>query len=286
MIRNVFFFEEYQLNYLIGTLKTPHISILNGITMGGGVGISVHGKFRIATENTLFAMPETGIGFFPDVGGTYFLPRLHNSFGTFLALTGHKLKGKAVRAAGIATHFIPSSRINEAEEAISNIKRKNEDDVNHVLNTFSEQCQWGDTEFTPELLEKINAFYSKSSVEEILELLKGDPSEFAAQQLKTLKKMSPTSLKITLQQMQRGKNLSLKEALELEYAISQNFMNGHDFFEGVRSLLVTKTNNPQWNPSNIEGVGNVDHYFNYSSDMTRLNLSDLNQKIKLNSSKL
>jgi len=145
------------------------------------------------------------------------------------------------------------------------------------LNKFSQQCNWSDTDITEEILNKIHQIFSKNSVEEIIEGLKKDNSEFAAKQLQALKKMSPSSLKITLQQMKRGKNLSFKEALELEYAISQNFMKGHDFFEGVRSLLVTKTNDPKWKPPTLEEIKeeDVNKYFNYTNEMTKLDLSNI-----------
>lgn len=270
-----FFFEEYLLNYRIGTLKTPHVAILNGITMGGGVGLSVHGSFRVATENTLFSMPETGIGFFPDVGGTYFLPRLNRSLGTFLALTGCRLKGKAIKAAGIATHFVPSSHIEQLEGEISEIKGKDASKVTHVLGKYAQPCHWGETDFSEDTLGMIERVFSKNSMEEIIEGLKNENSEFAAKQLATLHKNSPFSLKVTFEQMKRGKSLDLRQSLELEYAMSQNFMRGHDFYEGVRELLVTKSNSPQWKPSSLQQINNeqVQSYFHYPAGIKKLDLS-------------
>eukprot|EP01126_Amoeba_proteus_P021381 TRINITY_DN2171_c0_g1_i1.p1 TRINITY_DN2171_c0_g1~~TRINITY_DN2171_c0_g1_i1.p1 ORF type:complete len:262 (+),score=35.35 TRINITY_DN2171_c0_g1_i1:83-868(+) len=138
-----FFREEYVLNHLIGTLRTPHVAIIDGITMGGGVGLSVHGKFRVASDNTVFAMPETGIGFFPDVGGTYFLPRLKGALGMFLGLTGYRLKGKHVVCAGIGTHYVPTENLKELENSLSMLTSKDSQHVEELISKFSTPVDWG-----------------------------------------------------------------------------------------------------------------------------------------------
>jgi len=257
-----FFRKEYTLNHLIGSLQTPHIAILNGITMGGGVGVSVHGKFRVATETTLFAMPETGIGFFPDVGGSYFLPRLAGSLGMFLGLTGYRLKGKHVAAAGVATHFVSQADLPSLEEDLSKLDNKDPKNVATVLNKYQKTADWNDSELSPHL-ELINQIFSLGSVEEIFSALLSSNSEFASSILQTLSKMSPTSLKVTHEQIRRGKSMSLAEALQMEFKMTGHFMKGHDFFEGVRELLVTKTKNQKWNPPTLEETDNekVQQYF-------------------------
>uniref|UniRef100_A0A665W4L3 3-hydroxyisobutyryl-CoA hydrolase n=1 Tax=Echeneis naucrates TaxID=173247 RepID=A0A665W4L3_ECHNA len=221
-----FFREEYILNNAIGTCRKPYIALIDGITMGGGVGVSVHGRFRVATEKTTFAMPETAIGLFPDVGGGYFLPRLRGKLGLFLAMTGFRLKGRDVQRAGIATHFVESKKVH---------------------------CS----------LMPCLQLFSSSSVEGIMQNLKADGSEFAKKQAETLSKMSPTSLKITYKQQQAGASLSLQDVLVMEYRLTQACMKGCDFYEGVRAVLVDKDQNPVWNPSRLEEVSDqrVDQCF-------------------------
>ncbi|XP_060909896.1 3-hydroxyisobutyryl-CoA hydrolase, mitochondrial [Labrus mixtus] len=251
-----FFRQEYILNNTIGTFKKPYIALIDGITMGGGVGLSVHGRFRVATEKTLFAMPETAIGLFPDVGGGYFLPRLQGKLGLFLALTGFRLKGRDVQRAGVATHFVESMKIPELEEELVHMKSPSNEDISKVLDSYQNQSSL-DAE-KPFVLDKhmsdINRLFSSSSVEGIMQDLKADGSEFAKKQAETLSKMSPTSLKMTYKQLQAGATLSLQDVLVMEYRLSQACMRGCDFYEGVRALLVDKDQNPKWNPSTLEEV--------------------------------
>uniref|UniRef100_A0A8C6LHR6 3-hydroxyisobutyryl-CoA hydrolase n=1 Tax=Nothobranchius furzeri TaxID=105023 RepID=A0A8C6LHR6_NOTFU len=244
-----FFREEYILNNAIGAYRKPYIAIIDGITMGGGVGLSVHGRFRVATEKTLFAMPETAIGLFPDVGGGYFLPRLRGKLGLFLALTGFRLKGRDVQRAGVATHFVESNKVLKLE----------------CFLCFCPQSSL-DSE-KPFVLEKhlseIDRLFSSSSVEGIMQNLRADGSDFANKQAETLSKMSPTSLKITFKQLQLGAALSLQDVLVMEYRLSQACMRGCDFHEGVRAVLVDRDQNPKWNPSTLDQVSDqlVDKYF-------------------------
>uniref|UniRef100_A0A672HHF1 3-hydroxyisobutyryl-CoA hydrolase n=1 Tax=Salarias fasciatus TaxID=181472 RepID=A0A672HHF1_SALFA len=233
----VLFKEEYILNNAIGTYKKPYVAIIDGITMGGGVGLSVHGRFRVATEKTLFAMPETAIGLFPDVGGGYFLPRLRGKLGLFLALTGFRLKGRDVQRAGVATHFVESQKVR-----------------------FNRP-----SDLTPDPVSPLRPFrlFSSSSVEGIIQNLKADGSDFAKKQAETLARMSPTSLKITFKQIQLGATLSLQDVFVMEYRLSQACMRGSDFYEGIRAVLVDKDHSPKWNPSTLEEVSDqsVDQCF-------------------------
>lgn len=251
-----FFREEYILNNAIGTCKKPYIALIDGITMGGGVGLSVHGQFRVATEKTLFAMPETAIGLFPDVGGGYFLPRLQGKLGLFLALTGFRLKGRDVQRAGVATHFVESKKIADLEKELVDLKSPSFENISNVLQAYHNQSSL-DSE-KPFVLEKhmsdIDRLFSSSSVEGIVQQLKADGSEFANKQAETLSRMSPTSLKITYKQLQAGAALSLSDVLVMEYRLSQACMRGRDFYEGVRAVLVDKDQSPKWSPSTLEEV--------------------------------
>ncbi|XP_078183209.1 3-hydroxyisobutyryl-CoA hydrolase, mitochondrial isoform X5 [Callithrix jacchus] len=225
-IAPLFFREEYMLNNAIGSCQKPYVALLHGITMGGGVGISVHGQFRVATEKCLFAMPETAIGLFPDVGGGYFLPRLQGKLGYFLALTGFRLKGRDVYRAGIATHFVDSEKLGVLEEDLLALKSPSKEDVAAVLENYHTECKIDrDKSFIlEEHLDKINSCFSANTMEQIIENLQQDGSSFALEQLKVINKMSPTSLKITLRQLMEGSSKTLQEVLTMEYRLSQACM--------------------------------------------------------------
>ncbi|KAK2148493.1 hypothetical protein LSH36_494g02017 [Paralvinella palmiformis] len=260
-----FFKEEYILNNAIGTLQIPWIALIDGVTMGGGVGLSVHGHYRVATERTLFAMPETAIGLFPDVGGGYFLPRLGGKLGIYLALSGFRLKGRDVQRAGVATHFVESSQISLLEKDLLNLTSPKAKDIDDILQKYHQQSSRdADKEFVlkPHMNE-INRLFSGHRLEDIFAALEREGSEWASKQLATLKKMSPTSMKVTLLQLQRGAELSLQDDLEMEYRLSQRFVEDKDFYEGVRAVLVEKDQKPKWNPPTIYEVDeeHVEHYF-------------------------
>lgn len=251
-----FFREEYTLNNAIGAYRKPYIAIIEGITMGGGVGLSVHGRFRVATEKTLFAMPETAIGLFPDVGGGFFLPRLRGKLGMFLALTGFRLKGRDVQRSGVATHFVESKKIPELEKELVNLKSPSAADVSRVLDSYQNQSSLDSEKpfVLDEHMPDIDRLFSSDSVEGIVQNLEADGSEFASKQAATLSRMSPTSLKITHKQLQAGATLSLPDVLVMEYRLAQACMRGCDFYEGVRAVLVDKDQNPKWNPATLEEV--------------------------------
>lgn len=175
-----FFRHEYQMNALIGNYKIPYIAFIDGITMGGGVGLSVHGKYRVATERTLFAMPETAIGLFPDVGGSFFLPRLQGKLGLFLGLSGYRLKGEDALKIGIATHYCDSSKLSELEDAL--LKCSNQSEIPNILNKFNTPSN-KETEITKHVND-INKLFNGSSVEEILKNLENDGSDWSQQILK------------------------------------------------------------------------------------------------------
>ncbi|XP_045461435.1 3-hydroxyisobutyryl-CoA hydrolase, mitochondrial isoform X1 [Harmonia axyridis] len=254
-----FFREEYAMNGMIGNYKIPYIALIDGIVMGGGVGLSVHGKYRVATERSLFAMPETQIGLFPDVGGSYFLPRLKGKIGSYLALTGERLKGADLLKAKIATHYITSNKLQDLENAI--VQCQSASEIERTLDKFSIQ---DNNPFVLEpVIDKIDACFSSNSVEQIFERLEKDGSDWAIKTLGKLKKMSPTSLKVTLKIINEGKKLSLIEALQVEYRVAVGCLSHHDFYEGVRALLVDKDQNPKWKPSTVREVTDdiVDRHF-------------------------
>lgn len=217
--------------------------------MGGGVGISIHAPIRIATENSIFAMPESAIGLFPDVGGSYFLPRLQGSLGYYLGITGSRLTGHQLVQTGIATHFVSKDRVNALRDAL--IKEVNSntklDDVVQIVNSFSEQPQ----EPFSELADIERCFSGATSIEHIHKNLESDSSEWAQKKYKSLEKLSPLSQKVIFEQVKRGKSKTLEEAFTMEYRMSQRFMAGKDFFEGVRANLIDKDKNPVWEYKNV-----------------------------------
>ncbi|KAK9410815.1 3-hydroxyisobutyryl-CoA hydrolase mitochondrial-like [Crotalus adamanteus] len=246
-----FFREEYTLNNAIGTCKKPYVALIDGITMGAGVGLSVHGHFRVATERTVFAMPEVGIGLFPDVGGGYFLPRLPERLGFFLGLTGFRLRGRDVHKAGIATHFVEAEKIAALEKDLIELISPTKANVADVLDSYHKECKLDqEKEFIlGEHMDKINSLFSANSMEEIVQNLKKDGSPFALDQLRTIAKMSPTSLKIAFRQLKEGASLNLQDVFTMEYRLSQACMRGHDFYEGVRAVLIDKDQSPKWKPA-------------------------------------
>ena len=242
-----FFFAEYRLNHLLFTYPKPTIAIMDGITMGGGVGISLPCKFRIATENTRFAMPETSIGLFPDVGGGWYLPRLPGQVGEFMALTGARLDGAECHYLGLATHYVPQASLPDLVERISTSPR-----LNGAIGNFA---------VTPpdakiaENLPAITRCFSSYRLEDVLTALKADESEWAATELMTLGTKSPLSCKVSLRLLEEGASrASFEDEMRAEYALAGRVVRTHDFHEGVRALLIDKDNNPQWDPATPEEV--------------------------------
>ncbi|KAF7993369.1 hypothetical protein HCN44_007872 [Aphidius gifuensis] len=238
----------------IGTYKKPYVSLISGIAMGGGAGVSVLVKYRVATETTLFSTPETSIGLFPNSGCTYFLPRLEGKLGWYLGLTGHHLKGLDVKLAGIATHFVPASKLQALTDALLSPGNQN---VEEILKSFDEHDPAAEFSLA-KYSKQIDECFSGDTVEEIIYRLKVDGSEWAQSVIHTLQKISPTSLKVTLEALKRSINMiSLTEYLEMESNLTENMImlqKSPDFQEGVRALLVDKNHKPIWNPRNLEDV--------------------------------
>ncbi|KAI9332651.1 ClpP/crotonase-like domain-containing protein [Obelidium mucronatum] len=246
--------NEYQLNHHIGTHKKPIIALMNGITMGGGVGLSVHAPFRIATENTILSMPETAIGLFPDVGGSFFLPRLDGELGTYLGLTGHRLVGMEVFMAGIATHFVPSERLPALLERLAGLETEELETVNAAIEEYVAEPpvadDWNKWSLGGDVAAAINRCFSRDSLGEIVEALEAEQSAWASDTLNTLKQMSPTSLIVTLAQLRRGRQEDFESCFRMEYRMVQDVLQGKDFREGVTSVLINKAQTPpSWSPS-------------------------------------
>ncbi|MBP2227488.1 enoyl-CoA hydratase [Azospirillum agricola] len=249
-IVRAFFSEEYILNRLIKRLSKPYVALIDGISMGGGVGLSEHGTHRIVTERTLFAMPETGIGLYPDVGGTYFLPRLPGQTGVWLGLTGDRLKAADMLAIGAADAFVPSAGI---EALVADLAAGTPPDE-AVAKAKGSAGEAG----VPANRAAIDRCYGFDTVEAIVKALEAEGTDWAAAQLATLKRVSPTSLKVTLTALRRGAKLDFDACMVQELRLSLAFLAGDDFYEGIRAALVDKDKNPKWKPADLAGVGPSD----------------------------
>jgi enoyl-CoA hydratase len=243
-----FFFTEYRLDHLLFTYPKVVITVMDGVTMGGGVGISWPAQYRIATEHTLFAMPETGIGLFPDVGGSWFLPRLHGASGAWLALTGTRLKAAGCEILGVATDVVPAARLAELESAIV----AEPGAIETILTEL--ESDPGRSEMI-EHHDRIDRLFGGDTVEAIAEALASDGSEWAAEQLAILRSKSPLSLKTALRQILTGAAMTdFAQAMAMEMRIATRLVAGHDFTEGVRAVILDKDNTPHWDPATLEGV--------------------------------
>jgi 3-hydroxyisobutyryl-CoA hydrolase len=290
-----YFALEYKLDHLIATYKKPYVAFIDGITMGGGVGLSMHAPFRIATENTVFAMPETNIGLFPDVGASFFLPRLGGGLGTYLALTSDQLKGVDVFYAGVATHYLHSSSLPDLEARLAELQFKDYDDLPtrlQVINSTIEEfctglphdkpiasgCVGGDIrkaiDFVFQAAHDINEMF------EALDEIRHDISpkspifEWISKTKKTILSRSPTSLKVTIRQLQQGISWSIADTFRKEHGIASKFMEHPDFVEGVSALLIDKPKRtPTWSPGSLEEVSDADvaAFFNNPTSFELLN---------------
>ena len=243
-----FFFKEYQLNHLLFEYPKPIVAFMDGITMGGGVGISQPARFRVATENTRFAMPETGIGLFPDVGGGWYLSRLAGRLGQFLALTGARLDGSECKEVGLATHYLESDKLEEAKERIS----EKPDRIEGILGQLA--ATRPDARIAANL-DKIDRFFASDDYEEILASLEADDGDWAAKERGTLGTKSPQTCIVALRQLKEGAVMdSFADEMRNEYRIGHHVLIMHDFLEGVRALIVDKDNDPKWDPPTPEAV--------------------------------
>ena len=235
-----FWRDEYILNAAIKHYPKPTVALISGIAMGGGLGVSVHGDYRVVDETTLMAMPETGIGFFPDVGGSWFLPRCPGEIGMYLALTGARLKAADALYAGIATHSVRAETMPSLMDALT------QGEAAKLLSKIAVRP----AEETPLAARRaaIDNIFRLPSVEEILERLDAENSEWAEATAAAIRTKSPTSLKIAFREMRDGKTLSFDDCMRMEFRIASRILSEHDFFEGVRAVLVEKDNAPRWRP--------------------------------------
>lgn len=243
-----FFHAEYRLNHLMFTWSKPIVAFMDGVTMGGGVGISQPARYRVATENTLFAMPEGSIGLFPDVGAGWYLPRLKGRTGIFLALTGARFGGAECLWAGLATHYLPSERLAEAKARIIEAPG----DIEAILENLSVEPPQARVAGNAEAIDRL---FASNDLEEIVLALGDENTEWAAKELKAVTAKCPATAKVALRQFAEGANRAdFAEEMAAEYRIAARMMLRPDFAEGVRAVLVDKDNAPHWSPAAPEGV--------------------------------
>ncbi len=243
-----FFAEEYRLNALLFGYEKPVVALMDGVVMGGGVGISAPATYRVATERTVFAMPETGIGLFPDVGGGWFLPRLVGETGMWLALTGARLKAADCLLLGVATDYVPQSQVESLKAqlladpaALDTLLTESEADAGEPLLARHRQ--------------DVDRLFGAESVEAILDALEADGGEWAAAQLAILKTKSPQAMKVAFRQLRQGRDIQSFEAeMAVEYRIAARVCTTADFREGVRAVIVDKDNAPRWDPPTLAQV--------------------------------
>lgn len=239
-----FYRDEYRLNRRIKTMPKPYVALIDGIVMGGGVGVSVHGHYRVATERTLFAMPETGIGFFPDVGGSYFLPHLPGAIGMYLGLTGARLKAADTLHVGVATHYVESARLPALVEALAEARDAAE--VKATLDGF--HCDPGAAPIDARR-ELIDRCFGKDTLAQVVAALEAESDPFAAETLAALRSKSPHLVAVSFEMIRRGAALSFDECMRMEFRLALALAPAHDFVEGVRALLIDRDNQPAWNPA-------------------------------------
>ena len=256
-LKKNFFKNEYELNYAIKSFPKPYLSLWNGIVMGGGVGLSVYGNYRISTLNTKFAMPESAIGFFPDVGTSYIFSRMQNSMGLYLGLTGHVLNYFETYKLGLSNYFINEKDLHKVEEYFINYKK--------IDNKLTKNIPY----YKSNLLKNqklINNYFSSMNIETIFNNLYKDGSIFAKNILNHLSKRCPFSLALTCKQFKIAKKSSFKKCLHMDYYLSQIMTSRSDFINGVNEVLIKKTHNQKWNLSSFQKINDkIDKYFNNMS---------------------
>lgn len=251
-----FFFHEYHLNRAIYHFPKPYIALMDGITMGGGVGISLHGSHRVGTERLLFAMPETGIGFFPDVGGTYFLPRIQDHIGYYLGLTGARIKVDDSLLLKIVTQKIHHEKLPNVLQGLIDTDLGDDPHrkVTEFLNMFAEPPVQSEL---ASAATDLNHCFSATTMEGIIERLVASTTPLCKQALETLYKKSPTALKVTLAALINGDKLNFDECMQQEYRLVTRFLLEHDFIEGIRAVIIDKDQSPVWRPAKLSEVSDA-----------------------------
>jgi enoyl-CoA hydratase/carnithine racemase len=248
---------EYSANLRLKSFPKPYVALMQGYTMGGGMGASIHGSYRVVSENATLAMPETSIGYFPDVGGSYFLNRCPGFTGLYLGLTGLHISAYDALYVGWATHYVTGSDFLGLKKALDT-----HSDVADVLSHFSKSPGVSTLHHQQ---EEIDRHFKYETLEEIFESLQNSNSPFAEGTLKILKSRSPLSLHVTFKQLKSTKNRSFDEVMASEYHLSQKFVRGHDFQEGIRAAIIHKDRQPRWQHASIYDVcvSEVEHYFSH-----------------------
>lgn len=252
-----FFRVEYAMNHRLFTFAKPIVAFMDGITMGGGVGISQPAKYRVATENTRFAMPETSIGLFPDVGGGWYLSRLPGRMGQFLALTGHRLDGAECLALGLATHYLPAAALDEAKHRIAADPRG----IEAVLAELSVPAPEAGILSRREAIDRL---FASDSLEDILGALDADDGDFAREQRKLLGTKSPQAMKVSLKLLLDGRAMpTFEDEMRQEFAVAARVVQRPDIVEGVRAVIIDKDHAPRWDPATPEAVSDhmIDRIF-------------------------
>ena len=243
-----FFHAEYRMNHRLFTYAKPTVAFMDGITMGGGVGLALPCRFRVATENTKFAMPETGIGLFPDVGGGWYLSRLPGRIGQYVALTGHRLDGADCLALGLATHYLPSAALDTAKAGLAQTPQ----DIVGVLDPLAAAAPEARILNDKAMIDRL---FASDVLEEIFAALAADGSDWATATLATLRAKSPQSMKVSLRLLADGAAMpTFEDEMRQEYAVGAHVVQRHDFLEGVRAVIVDKDNAPRWDPATPEAV--------------------------------
>jgi len=263
-----FYRTEYRLNHRIKTYRKPYIALIDGIVMGGGVGLSVHGSHRVVSERCRFAMPETGIGFFPDVGGSWFLPRCPGELGTYLGLTGARIGAADMLYCGLATHYVASDDFARVAGELERMTR--EGDHGGIVTALLDQLA-GDPGVAslPRHRQMIDRCFGGEAIEEILTRLAAEKTAWADETAAVLQRKSPTSLKVTLRQLRIGRGLSdFAAAMRMEFRLALHMMVAEDFYEGVRAAVIDKDQAPRWRPPTLAEVSEdlVGRYFEPASE--------------------
>jgi enoyl-CoA hydratase len=250
-----FFRTEYRLNRRLHRFPKPCIALIDGIAMGGGLGVSVHGSHRIATERAVLAMPEAAIGLIPDIGATWFLDRCPGRIGRFLGLTGTRLGAADALYCGLATHFVPAARILDLTEALTRLPLRAEDREARIETCLADfTAPAGGTSPLAEIHGGIDRCFAPDSIEAILAALEAESADWAAVARERMAEASPTSLKLILRQSIRGKGCDIETALCLEYRVIAHLLHRPDFYEGIRALLIDKDRSPRWHPASLAEV--------------------------------
>lgn len=247
------FRAEYTLDRLIHRYSKPYVALINGIVMGGGAGISVNGAFQVVTERASFAMPEAGIGFFPDVGGTHFLGRCPGHVGLYLGLTGTRLNAADMLWAGLASHYVPSMRLTDVRAALAEAAAAADAwaAVRHCLDSFSAPLAHSDLAAAA---GEIDDCFGGRDIFEVASAVNAHTSAWAQTAARRMAKASPTSLAVIFRQLTEGRQLSFEEVMAREYRMASAFLAGNDFYEGIRAVVIDKDGKPCWNPATLAEV--------------------------------